>query len=175
MNKFMLNVRFLDHKTMSKLILSKSRVTYDSLSTFQWMAGFFVQSSERNKNVKVKDAMSEYLTEIMDDAQDFGWASAKGAHVLILCRMEEGKVNWLNCDKLDRLRWVHAQKVVNCSPLSGQNNKSKGESLGVPCKYFQSGKCSHKVDYTSNGQLYHHICSHCHSAGKRFSHSLKEC
>ena len=47
------------------------------------MAGFFVQSSERNKNVKVKDAMLEYLTEIMDDAQDFGWASAKGAHALL--------------------------------------------------------------------------------------------
>ena len=56
--------------------------------------------------------------------------------------------------------------------LSRQNNKSKGELLGVPCKYFQSGKCSHKVDHTSNGQLYCHICSHCH---KRFSHSLKEC
>ena len=98
------------------------------------------------------------------------------AHALILCRMEEG--NWvklLNSDKLDRLRRAHAQKVVNGNPSNGQNNKSKGESLGVPCKYFQSGKCSHKVDHTSNGQLYCHICSHCYSTGKCFSHPLKEC
>ena len=138
------------------------------------MAGFCSIIREE-RNVKVKDAMLEYLTEMMDDAQDFGWASAKGAHALILCRMEEGKVNWLNSDKLDRLRRAHAQKVVNGIPLSGQKNKSKGELLGVPCKYFQSRKCSHKVVRTSNGQLSHHMCSHCHSAGKRFLHSLKEC
>ena len=84
-------------------------------------------------------------------------------------------MNWLNSDKLDRLRRAHVQKVVNGNPANGQNNKSKGELLGIPCKCFQSGKCSHKVDHTSNGQLYHHICSHCHSAGKRFSHPLKKC
>ena len=76
------------------------------------MAGFCSIIREE-KNVKVKDVMLEYLTEIIDDAQDFGWASAKGAHALILCRMDEGKVNWLNSDKLDRLRRAHAQKVVN--------------------------------------------------------------
>ena len=48
--------------------------------------------------------MLEYLTYIMEDAQDFDWASAKGAHALILCRMAEGKVNWLMSDKLDHLR-----------------------------------------------------------------------
>ena len=33
--------------------------------------------------------MLDYIAEIMEDAQDFGWASAKG-----VCRMEEGKVEW---------------------------------------------------------------------------------
>ena len=33
--------------------------------------------------------MLDYMAEIMEDAQDFGWASAKG-----VCRMEEGKVEW---------------------------------------------------------------------------------
>ena len=37
--------------------------------------------------------MLECLTKIMEDAHDFGWASAKGAHALVLCRMEESKVN----------------------------------------------------------------------------------
>ena len=34
----------------------------------------------------------------MEDAHDFGWASAKGAYALILCRLEEGKVDWLSAD-----------------------------------------------------------------------------
>ena len=71
---------------------SKSRATYDSPSTFHWMAGFCSIIREE-KDIKVKNAILEYLTEIMEDAQDFGWASAKGAHALILCRMEQGKVN----------------------------------------------------------------------------------
>ena len=146
---------------------SKSRVTYDSLSTFQWMAGVCAIIREE-KTTKVKNAMLDYLSELMEDAQDFGWASAKGAHALILCRMEEGKVNWLNADKLDRLRRAHAQKVVNNNSSTGQGSKSKNESQGVLCKYFQSGKCSHKTEHTTNGQLYKHLCSHCHSLGKKF-------
>ena len=153
---------------------SKSRVTYDSLSTFQWMAGVCAIIREE-KTTKVKNAMLDYLSELMEDAQDFGWASAKGAHALILCRMEEGKVNWLNADKLDRLRRAHAQKVVNNNSSTGQGSKSKNESQGVLCKYFQSGKCSHKTEHTTNGQLYKHLCSHCHSLGKKFSHALKDC
>ena len=91
---------------------SKSRTSYDSLTTFQWMAGF-CSIIKDEKDLKVKNAMLEYLTDLMEDARDFGWSSAKGAHALILCRMEEGKVNWLMSDKLDRLRRAHAQKIVN--------------------------------------------------------------
>ena len=71
----------------------------------------------------------------MEDAQDFGWALAKGAHALILCRMEEGKVNWLMSDKLDHLRQAHAQKIVNGQSVSSQS-KAKTESQGIPCKFF---------------------------------------
>ena len=90
---------------------AKSRVTYDSLSTFQWISGFC--SIIRGENdTKIKNAMLDYLTDIIEDAQDFGWPAAKCAHALILCRMEEGKVNWLMSDKLDRLRRAHPQKVM---------------------------------------------------------------
>ena len=44
-------------------------------------------------NKSVKNAMLEYVTVLMKNAQDFGWTSAKGAHALLLCRMEQGKVN----------------------------------------------------------------------------------
>ena len=90
---------------------SKNRVTYDSLSTFQWMSGFCSIIREVS-DVKVKNDMLDYVTDLMEDAQDFSWPSAKGAHALILCRMEEGKIKWLMSDKLDRLRRAHAQKIM---------------------------------------------------------------
>ena len=55
---------------------SKSRVTYDSLSTFQWMSGFCSIIREE-KHTKIKIAMLDYMTDIMEDAQDCGWSSAK--------------------------------------------------------------------------------------------------
>ena len=59
-----------------------------------------------------QNAMLDYMSELKEDAQDFGWPSAKGAHAVLLCRMEEGKVNWNMTEKIDRIRWAYAQKVV---------------------------------------------------------------
>ena len=64
--------------------------------------------------------MLDYMTDIMEDEQDFGWPSAKGVHALILCRVEEGKVHLLMSDELDRLRRAHAQKIM-ISPSNPQS------------------------------------------------------
>ena len=39
-------------------------------------------SISRKEKTKVRNAMSEYVSDIIEDAQDFGWASEKGAHML---------------------------------------------------------------------------------------------
>ena len=55
--------------------------------------------------------MLEYLTDIMEDSQDFGWPSAKWAHAVLLCKMEEDKIQWHETTKIDTVRRDHAQKV----------------------------------------------------------------
>ena len=122
------------------------------------------------KQTKVRNAMLEYVSDIMED---FGWASAKGAHALILCKMEEGKVDWSMTEKIDRLRQAHAQKIV-VNPSISQCKKT-GETQGVPCRYFQTGKCTHKADHVTAGQLYKHICNFCHANGKQLNHPSKDC
>ena len=151
---------------------SKNRVSYDNLSIFQWVAGFCtIMREEPSKSVK--NAMLEYATKLMEDAQDFGWASAKGAHALLLCRMEQGKVNWHMTDQIDRIRRAHAQKVA--TNTQNLNSKKKvSDSQGVPCKFYQNGKCAQKNDHNSGGQLYRHICSHCNTLGKKFNHPAKD-
>ena len=148
---------------------SKSRVTYDSLSTFQWVSRFCAIIKDES-DVNTKNSMLEYLSELMEDAQDFGWTSAKGAHAVLLCKMEEGKVNWAMTDKIDHIRRAHAQKVVNNS-----SKKSTSELPGIPCKFFQNQKCPHKGDHHTSGQFYRHICSFCNTLGNHFPHALKDC
>ena len=127
---------------------SKCRVTYDSLSTFQQFLDF-VQSVKMKKNVSTKYAMLEDMSELMEDDQDFRspWSSAKDAHAVLLCRMEEGKVNWNMTEKIARIR-VHAQKVVNAS-----SKKLNPESQGMPCKFYQKQKCPYKGDHHTGGQF----------------------
>ena len=110
------------------------------------------------------------MSELMEDAQDFGWSSAKCAHAVLLCWMEESKVNWNMTEKIDRIRRAHAQKVINVP-----TKKTNVDSQGVPCKFFQSPKCPHKGDHQTGGQFYRHICSFCNTLGKRFPHPVKKC
>ena len=151
---------------------AKNRTTYDSLSIFQWISGMCAIIREE-KQVKIRNSMLEYVSDIMEDAQDFGWASAKGAHALILCKMEEGKVDWSMTEKIYRLRRAHAQKVVVNPPIA--QGKKNGEMQGVPCRYFQTGKCTHKTDHVTGGQLYKHICNFCNNSGKQLNHPFRDC
>ena len=75
-------------------------------------------------------------------------------------------------DKIDQFRRAHAQKVVKM-----RSKKSNAELPGVPCKFFQTQKCSHKTDHHMDRQLYKHICSTTkhNTLGKRFPHALKDC
>ena len=59
---------------------SKIRVLYDSISVFQWISGFCAIVKEES-DLKTKYSMLEYISDLMDDAQDFGfcatWRNAK--------------------------------------------------------------------------------------------------
>ena len=152
---------------------SKNRVSYDNLSISQWVSGF-ASIIRDEKDPNVKQCMLDYLTEIMDDSHDFGWKTAKGAHAVLLCRMEEGRVTWQDTDKIDRIRRAYAQKVYQGA--SGSNSrKTHGKDVPTPCRYFQKGSCSQKGDHDNNGHTYLHVCSRCFENGKKFPHSLKDC
>ena len=64
----------------------------------------FCSIIKEKSNVQTKNNMLSYVADLMEDCHDFGWQSAKGAHAVVLCHMEENKVNWEETNKLDRLR-----------------------------------------------------------------------
>ena len=43
--------------------------------------------------------MLDYLADLMEDSQDFGWQAAKTCHAVLLVKLEEGKINWPDTEK----------------------------------------------------------------------------
>ena len=140
---------------------NKSRISYDNLSWCQWVSGFAMIAREES-NVDTKNAMLDYLSEIMEDANDFSWQSAKASHVVLLCRMEEGIVEWSETTKIDRIRHAHAQRLP--SESCSINSKSKSESKTAVRRFYQRGMCQNPKDHEIVGTM-----------GKEYRHMAKDC
>ena len=95
---------FVNHKVRwpHEFVLSgqnKDRVTYNQLSLVQLMAGFCRTIMEES-DITVRDLMLDYVIDLLDDATDFSWASAKASHAVLLCRMEQGEIkSWSDTEK----------------------------------------------------------------------------
>ena len=153
---------------------NKSRVSYDSLNLCQWVSGFAMMAREE-VNMDKKNAMLDYLGELMEDANDFSWQSAKSAHAVLLCRMEEGKVEWTDTSKIDRIRRAHAQRPYTQN--FGNNNSKQGKIEGKSniCRFYQRGMCQNQRDHETGGFFYRHICATCYTMGKEHRHMAKDC
>ena len=56
--------------------------------------------------------MLDYLGNLMEDASDFSWKSAKTCHAILLTNMEAGRVSSIETDKIDIFCRAHAQHVT---------------------------------------------------------------
>ena len=151
---------------------NKSRISYDNLSWCQWVSGFAMIAREES-NLDTKNAMLDYLGEIMEDANDFSWQSAKASHAVLLCRMEEGKVEWSETAKIDRIRRAHAQRIPPQTNVS--QNRSKFDTKTAVCRFYQRAMCQHQKDHETGGTFYKHVCANCFAMGKEYKHMAKDC
>ena len=103
---------------------SKSRVTYHNLSMSQWVSSVSRIIAEET-NIEAKNNMLDYLSDIIEDSHDFGWSSAKGCHAVLSVKMEEGKIDWSDIDKIDRVRRIPAQRSAQTQTFSASNKKTK--------------------------------------------------
>ena len=67
----------------------RRKVTYEALDECQWVLGF-LRDRQRQTDPLKRENMIAYLTEIMQDAVDFGFISAKGAHFVLVNQLIEG-------------------------------------------------------------------------------------
>ena len=71
----------------------------------------FIKNILDEKNLENREFILQYLGDIMEDASDFSWVSAKACHAVLLCEMERGKVSWSDTSRIDRIRRAHAQNI----------------------------------------------------------------
>ena len=155
---------------------NKDRVTYNQLSPVQWMASFCRTIGEES-DMAVREHMLDYVIDLLDDATDFSWASAKASHAVSLCRMEQGKIkSWSDTEKIDRVHKAHAQRQTTAQtiPQTGQDKSSSGKV--TTCVFYNKGSCAHKQTHETIGVLYKHVCISCWAKdGKSYPHPQTEC
>ena len=71
----------------------RKRPSYEHLTICQWLLGF-LRIQQEETDTMIRDNMIAYLCELMQEACDFTWDSAKGAHAVLLHRMADGVVDW---------------------------------------------------------------------------------
>ena len=111
--------------------------------------------------------MLDYLGNIMEDASDFSWESAKAAHAILLTNMEADRLNWAETDKIDHVRRAHAQRHIpgvhnSATRPTIKKVKNAGAKNGLICKFFQEGgTCKFYSYHRTAGQYYRHVCEQC--------------
>ena len=146
----------------------RKRPTYDQLTICQWLLGFM---RIRQEDPVIKENMSDYVTELLQDACDYGWESAKGAHSVLLHRMQDGVLTWHNVKEIHKIRKRYAHTVANSTSI----DKNKVLKI-VPCLKYNKGQCSRSSDHEWQNMLLKHMCTHCHNVlNKTEGHPRKDC
>ena len=125
----------------------------------------------------VREHMLDYVIDLLDDATDFSWASAKTSHAVLLCRMEQGEIkSWSETEKIDRVLRVHAQRHSSAQSTVQKGQDKPSSSKVTTCVYCNKGSCAHKQTHEAKGVLYKHVCISCWAKdGKSYPHPQTEC
>ena len=116
----------------------KVRPSYDDLTMSQWVSGF-VRCIQEEKSEAAKSSMLNYLGNLMEDAFDFSWESAKASHAIVLTNMEADHLQWTETDKLDHIQRAHAQRHGAPGPKQPvtKNSKILDQKLGLFVDFFR--------------------------------------
>ena len=148
----------------------RRRPTYEQLTLPQWLLGF-LRIRQEEQDPQIKENMIEYLTELAQDACDYSWDAAKGAHSILLHRMGDGVLNWANLKDIQKIRKRYAQTT------SAQSGPDKSKSLKVlPCIQYNKGMCNRPSKHEWKNMLLKHMCQYCFTQNNRVeSHTKKDC
>ena len=158
-----------------------SRLTYEQLNQSQFVLRFLRSVQEEN-NTLIRSNMIEYLTDLFQDVCDMGWMSVKGAHLVVMSKMEDGLVTWGDLKKVGKIRKTYVRSSMGSSNTSNSEQHTgsvprKGfrKSSTIPCKEFNEGKCTKTFDHDVGLITHKHICAFClYALNKQYNHNSQD-
>ena len=79
---------------------SRQCMSYNQLTWCQWVQ-VFARNILEEKSKKTRENMLNYLSDLMEDANDFSWHGAKAAYAVLMCDMERVAVIWDDTARID--------------------------------------------------------------------------
>ena len=158
----------------------RARVTYEQLTQSQFVLGF-LRSVQEEVNPYIRSNMVEYLTELFQNVCDFGWPAAKGAHLVVMSKMEDGLVTWADLKKVNKIRKTYVRTSGSSNNFTGEaysqvSKKGSRKPSTMPCKEFQEGKCNKHQDHEVGLITHKHICAYClYTLNRMYNHAENVC
>ena len=160
----------------------RTRLTYEQLNPSQFVLGY-LRAVQEEPSTLIRSNMIEYLTDLFQDVCDMGWQAAKGAHLVVMSKMEDGMVTWSDLKKVNKIRKTYVRSSMGAS-TSNQQDQQSGSNIKkgfkkpstVPCKEYNEGRCSKNFDHDVGLITHKHICAYClYSINKLYNHSENNC
>ena len=158
----------------------RARVSYEQLTQAQFVLGFLRSFLEEQDGV-IKGNMVEYLTELFQNVCDHSWQAAKGAHLVVMTKMEEGLIAWNDLKKVNKVRKTYVRATSNPSSsqpdnTNSSNKKGPRKSSSIPCKDYNEGRCSKTADHDQGLITHKHVCAYCmYTYSRLYNHPEAQC
>jgi hypothetical protein len=176
--------------------IDNQRIFYKDLTIEQWAYGF-VAIIEKETNYIIKNNMISHLKNTFMDTILYGFRRAKGVHGKILTDIEDGRLSWLEGDKISETRRTHVQRPMTLQDYKGHceeqmggyydrhdNSVRRGDSdrnrryspkrnkktTHKICRFFNESRCNFDTDHRQGNTAWQHICSQC-----KQNHRVTEC
>ena len=166
----------------------KAKTNLGELSMAEYTWGFLQIVKTKDFSDEAIPFMNTHLERVLEDAMMYEWSDVRKWSEEVCTRIAKNTLRWSDTYIIDRLQTQLSHK----NPL-GQAQSTGGatpgrtdayemsESVrqakpGPPCKFFQTGTCTHTNGHVQKGYHQLHVCSYC-LANKCLlqPHSSKEC
>ena len=155
-----------------------------TLAEYSW--GFLQLIKMKDQSDDSVPFMNMHLERICEDATLYTWEGIRQLSEDICSKIALGTLRWSDTYVIHRLQAQTSQKTPlgNDQKLTSQGRSDphdmpdevKRGKPGPPCKFYQTGACTHASDHVQNGYRQLHICAYCLTNKCQFQpHTSKDC
>ena len=143
--------------------------SYEEINIYQWVQDFS-RCILQEKDPNIRAHMLAYQGNLMQDALELSWPTAKRAHAAVLTEIECGQASWGDQSTVDHIQQCFTQRV-----LKSTHSVSIDEQTRI-CKRYNEETCGQSKDHSDGKIVYKHSCFSYFKAVKRhYSHPEAKC